>query len=270
MAELTEEWIDRTARAQLRLDAACPEEMERDYRIMLNPSPLSPPEGARLYPGTVPSFRFIVYESDAYLMVPEPLLEDLREAFGSRAPEWMLKVPNLRRLEDILVGAGYCIFEIQECFLPRAEAFFGENEDPSGMIVFDETEFLIRNLSPEEIREFAALGEDSFGKHAFPGSGTEQLAFGMVAGERCAGVCGAQRDGRFLWQLGVDVKEEFCGFGIATELIYHTAAEVLHRGFLPFYGSNPGHIVSKRAALSAGFRPAWTEVFAGFAPEGTL
>ncbi|MCR5329639.1 MAG: hypothetical protein K6E62_00425 [Lachnospiraceae bacterium] len=265
MNALTDEWIDSMARSQFRLDTACSEETERRFRVMLNRAPDKQPEGARIYLGTEPLFRFIVYGADAYLMAGAELFECIRESFGKRAPEWMLKARNLRTLDKILNKEGLCIYEIQECFLPRAEEFEEELAKKT-----ERVSDAVRPLFSDEIKKITGLnGENAaLGNHAFPGAGTDTLGFGFYNDKECLGVCGAERDGRYLWQIGVDVKEEYSGLGIATVLIREAAVEVLRRGFLPFYGTNPGHIVSMRAALSAGFRPAWTEVFACTSDKG--
>lgn len=65
-----------------------------------------------------------------------------------------------------------------------------------------------------------------------------------------------------MWQIGVDVLEEYRHQGIATALTSALALEILARGKVPFYCAAWSNIKSVRTAIKSGFRPAWIELTA--------
>ena len=76
------------------------------------------------------------------------------------------------------------------------------------------------------------------------------------------GMAGGSADGEYLWQIGINVREEYRGKGLAAELVRSLKDEMIRRGKIPFYGTSESHTVSQTVALKAGFVPAWTAVYA--------
>ena len=62
-------------------------------------------------------------------------------------------------------------------------------------------------------------------------------------------------------QIGVDVEEAYRGKGMAAELVRLLKEEILRRGEIPFYSVSQSHILSMNTAVSAGFLPAWSEIY---------
>ncbi len=75
------------------------------------------------------------------------------------------------------------------------------------------------------------------------------------------GVAAATADSDTLWQIGIDVRSDHRGEGLGAALTSSTAAAVLSRGRVPYYGTTIGNIASRRTALSAGFYPCWVSAF---------
>lgn len=71
------------------------------------------------------------------------------------------------------------------------------------------------------------------------------------------GVAGACADSQVLWQIGIDVKKEFRGQGLAACLVTRLANRILQRGIVPFYGTASSNIASQAVAHRCGFSPAW-------------
>ena len=88
---------------------------------------------------------------------------------------------------------------------------------------------------------------------------TTALAIGYGEG-RVVGVASATAEAPRLWQIGVDVAAEVRGRGLGTVLVAAVARHVLAAGRVPWYAVAPANVRSLRAALAAGFRPAWLEV----------
>jgi len=77
---------------------------------------------------------------------------------------------------------------------------------------------------------------------------------------RVVGVASAAAEAPRLWQIGIDVAAEARGNGLGTSLVAAVARHVLAAGRVPWYAVAPANVRSQRAALAAGFRPAWLEV----------
>lgn len=75
-------------------------------------------------------------------------------------------------------------------------------------------------------------------------------------------VAGADNYLEPLWQIGIDTVNEYRGQGLAKLLIQQLTKEILELDKIPYYTTWSGNIASMRAALAAGFHPAWVEYFA--------
>lgn len=78
---------------------------------------------------------------------------------------------------------------------------------------------------------------------------------------KLAGMAGVSADGKYLWQIGINVDKDYQGKGLAADLVSLLKEEILRRGKVPFYGTSESHTVSQTVALKAGFAPAWTEIY---------
>ena len=65
-----------------------------------------------------------------------------------------------------------------------------------------------------------------------------------------------------MWQIGVDVNEEYRNRNIASTITSRLALEVLKQDKVPFYCCAWSNIKSVRNAIKSGFKPAWVEVTA--------
>ena len=82
-----------------------------------------------------------------------------------------------------------------------------------------------------------------------------------VRRDAVAGVVAATADSDVLWQLGVDVKVGHRGKGLGRVLTSRVTEAVLQMGRVPYYGSPPDNVASRRTAQSVGFFPAWVSAF---------
>ena len=81
-------------------------------------------------------------------------------------------------------------------------------------------------------------------------------------GGRVVGMAGASADSDEMWQIGIDVVPDCRERGIGKALVGRVTAAVFDAGKLPYYGTSPSNLASRSLALSLGYVPAWTEVFA--------
>jgi GNAT superfamily N-acetyltransferase len=90
----------------------------------------------------------------------------------------------------------------------------------------------------------------------------DQLAAIAYRGQRVIGIAAASADSEALWQIGVDVVAEARGQGIGRAVVSEVTAAVLARGIVPFYGAAVSNLASRATALSLGYWPAWTALYA--------
>lgn len=60
-----------------------------------------------------------------------------------------------------------------------------------------------------------------------------------------------------MWQIGIDVLEDYRNKGIAKSLVSNLAIMIMERGIVPYYGMESSNIPSQAVANSSGFVPAW-------------
>ena len=81
------------------------------------------------------------------------------------------------------------------------------------------------------------------------------------AGE-VAGIAGASADSDELWQVGVEVAAAARGGGVGGALVRRLTEGILRAGKVPYYTATVSNIRSRAVAISAGYWPAWTELYA--------
>lgn len=94
------------------------------------------------------------------------------------------------------------------------------------------------------------------------GERRDVLAVAAFFGSKLAGIAGASNDSVRFWQIGVDVLPEFRKMGAANQMICVLTKEVLKSGAVPYYGTWWSNIASRRTAMSCGYYPVWSEMWA--------
>lgn len=194
-------------------------------------------------------FRAILFMGKAYLMVDESIYEGCEELFKDVSPDWFCKFPNLRILDTVLQEFGYEIADTHIYYLPDMDAPKIEESRP--VVWYDE-------------KEIAAMKEENPFHNALCYSPTQPdiIGVGAIADDgSIKGMAGASLDGMYVRQIGIDVKEEYRGEGLATYLTTLMKQKLLEKGTLPFYGTSESHSLSRSVAVKSGFLPAWCEIY---------
>lgn len=240
--------MERRIREQFRLDTNCPEEMERERIIMINPSRKL--EGGRTFADISTFFRAIIYRGELYLMCDEKIMDWAEENFSQTAPEWFCKFENLRKIDQKLQEYGYKIMDTHVYFDPDPEYVGYDFDCPYELEWLDRDQILEIKGNPFKN---ALMYQEGCPDHM-------AVAALNREGERIA-MAGVSTDGKHLWQIGIDVLKEYRGKGLAVYLTTLLKEKVLEIGKIPFYGTSESHAISRTVGIRAGFRPAWCEVY---------
>jgi hypothetical protein len=242
--------IWETARRQFCLDCNCEWEKEEEENKKTGQIFIAETRnhsGARICEGKDLFFRAIIYHGNAYIMADRKILGWAKDKFSACIPEWFCSYSNLRMIDEKLREFGRKIADTHLYFLPcrmeKTEPFFE-----------------VKWFEKEQIREMK--GKNSF-HHALGYSSTQPdvLAVAALIDGKIAAMAGASEDGKYMWQIGVDVLKEFRGRGLAVCLTSMIKQEILKREKIPFYGTSESHSISQNVAIRAGFRPAWAEIY---------
>lgn len=117
-----------------------------------------------------------------------------------------------------------------------------------------------------------------FGKEVLPLSGLKGFGNSLVFDEngfteakavyvakdhhRIIGVAGAAESMiNDVWEIGVDVREEYRNAGLGTHLVRKLTEELLAKNIVPFYSASVTNIGSQMVANRCGYIPCWVDTF---------
>lgn len=235
-----------TMMKQVYLDCNGKESYEIADKVFLAPSKILP--GSRIIDKMDPFFRVIVIMGKAYIMADESILGGCEELFKDSKPEWFFNFDNLRRIDYILHDYGREIVNTHIYYLP-AEGSLPEKEYGD--------EIWLNEKQIEAMREtnvcYRAL--------CYSPTQPDVIAVMLKDSDKIKGMAGASLDGKYVRQIGIDVKEGYEGKGIGVHLVKLLKQRLLEQNTLPFYGTCESHAISRTIAIRSGFMPAFSEFF---------
>ena len=231
---------------QIELDCNVKEASQLSSGIYLAPSKIL--KGARIIDKMDPFFRVVVFMGKAYVMADESILGGCEELFTGMKPEWFFEFSNLRTIDYILHEYGKEIVDTHIYYLPADEVPVVK---PKGdEIWLNETD--IENMRETNICHKALC---------YSPTQPDVIAVMQKDGEKIKGMAGASKDGKYAYQIGIDVLPGYEGQGIGVHLVTLLKQKLLEEGKVPFYGTNESHAISRTVAIKAGFMPAFSEFF---------
>ncbi len=225
-------------------------------------------EGARHYAGSDGFFNAIICLGQLFLTVDEQIYNWAVETFADASPEWFCSYDNLRKIDEKLRCYGRKIGDTHLYFLPSKglckEAAAGSRCDKVGaydtrwyhqqeLLAFRENNRFNRAIC------FSPTQPDALAVALLRESAEEGREYTQ---DEMAGMAGVSMDGKYLWQVGIDVDIECRGQGLATALVKELVSELYRQGVTVFYGTSESHNISQSVAYRAGFVPAFTSVYA--------
>lgn len=156
-------------------------------------------------------------------------------------------------------------------YVPDDGAFAGEVRACPGQNTFDDCtgdsielpDYEYKCLFYEDILSLRGLTgfENSL---AFDENGLTETKAVFVArdNQQLIGVAGAAESSmNGVWEVGIDVKEEYRKAGLGTCLVKKLTKELLMRNIIPFYSASTTNIGSQMVAARCGYIPCWVDTF---------
>lgn len=215
-------------------------------------SPSEVASEARNYLKKKPYCNFIYY-GQSLVAVADEEMQPFIEKYLSKHEESIYRcfdAPQITALNNELEKKGQCVAYIAESFLPDV-AYVPHLNTEIETKIFIEDEII--ELYDDK-RFTMALNYERAGKRV------DVIAIAAYMNGEIVGVAGATNDCKTMWQIGVDVSEDFRCQKIASTLTYLLSQEILKRGIIPFCTCAWSNLASKNALRKAGFKEAWIEL----------
>lgn len=74
-------------------------------------------------------------------------------------------------------------------------------------------------------------------------------------------IAGASTISEKIMEVGIDVKKEWRGHGLASLLVRNLTVEILERNIIPFYSASVTNLASQAVAIRSGYMPLWTDSY---------
>ncbi|MGL5352698.1 MAG: GNAT family N-acetyltransferase [Clostridium sp.] len=234
------------AKKQLSLDYSCNiTNFEEEKNTVVENIPF---EGRRIYDNDGCLLRILCIGGKSIISASPEFIPWCEEKLVNRSADWLFQYPTLRGIDNKLQELGHEIADIHHYYLPNGKI---EEVQPIRTIRWYEREEILQFEDDDRFEEAFAFDENH----------PDMIAVAALDGEKIIGMAGASADSETMWQIGIDVMNEYRGKGIAKNLVMLLKNEVLKRGKIPFYGTVESHLNSQKVAISSGFIPAWAELY---------
>ncbi|MCR4651595.1 MAG: hypothetical protein K5662_07535 [Lachnospiraceae bacterium] len=245
---------------QIALDCNTAEAEAVNENIFISPTKVL--KGSRRIDKLDPFFRVIIIMGKAYVMAEEELIPGFAELLKSDSADWFFNYGHLRKLDHILHEFDREIIDTHIYYLPDADARRIEADPEYRWLDRDE----ISAIKGKHDHRYALCYSPTQPDYvAVVDSGGMDVidSCGIFYPERIRGIAGASLDGEYTRQIGIDVSDAYRGKGIGVKLVTTLKQSIMEEGYLPFYGTNESHALSRMVGVRSGFLPAFSELFVG-------
>ena len=204
--------------------------------------------GRRLYDSDGCFLKVVCFGGRAIISTSQQMMPWCQEKLINSDSAWLFQYQNLRNIDEKLEEFGHEIADVHHYYLPNS------NTQEIGPITD------VKWYEHKDILQFE--NDNRFGEAlAFNENYPDMLAVAAFEGDNIMGMAGASADSKTMWQIGINILPQYRSRGIGTNLVILLKNEILKRGKIPFYGTVESHIRSQNIAVSAGFFPAWAELY---------
>jgi hypothetical protein len=194
-------------------------------------------------------FQMVTFGNNVVITANECIHEWLNEYIKNKTGHWLFEHSNLMAIDEKLKDYNKKLWQTHHMFLSYNE------------IIPKDINVKIEWFENENIYQF-------YDSKMFPNALCEKydpkrpdvLAVAAYDGNKIIGMAGCSADTPLLWQIGIDVNENYRGKGLGTYLVTILKNEIEKREKIPFYGTSLSNLHSWGIALNSGFSPAWIEI----------
>ena len=259
---VTRERVHEVAASTLAAESGCrPDDFSGDGVLLREIAP-EPPDDARLrrFPRFVHSLSITTMGGAVIVSATPSWMPWLREATRGAGPEDLFG-PRILGAVSERASRRSCSLHGPLLYGCAASRDWRAHEAPGGYGVRAGGADLLEALPGDDWPNAISPRASAQGR---------RIAVAAVATSRgeAAGVATATEDSDAMWQLGVDVAPRHRGRGVGAALVSRVTDSVLGMGRVPYYGTAPGNIASRRLARAAGFLPVWIAAFTTEASSG--
>ena len=242
---MTNEEIMRIAATQSAEDIGCKAgDFFKDENVVV---PFKLGENAKKYYMLPIGCNFISYGNNVVAAATKECQDIVNEYVDKFEFYHCFETPNMRWLNKRLEPLGLNVCFMAEYYLPDMK-LFKELPCQYEMRVLEQAD--LKNLYLPQWSN--ALCSDRKER--------DVLGVGAYDGEKLVGLAGCSADADEMWQIGVDVLQDYRRKGIASALTAKLGLEIMKRGKVPFYCTAWSNVRSVRNAVKSGFLPAWVEM----------
>jgi len=194
-------------------------------------------------------FQMATFGDNAVITADKCMYNWLKEYIKDKKGYWLFEHNNLLKIEEKLNEYNKKLSSTHHMFLSYKET------------APKEIDLKLKWFENEEIHPF-------YETKMFPNAlctkynpkRPDVLAVAACDKDKIIGMAGCSADTPLLWQVGIDVNENYRGKGIGTYLVTLLKNETEKRGKIPYYGTSLSNLYSWGIALNSGFVPAWIEI----------
>jgi RimJ/RimL family protein N-acetyltransferase len=205
--------------------------------------------GRRHYVNGTFFFQMATFGDNAVITADECMHDWLKEYTKNKTGHWLFEHNNLLKIDEKLNEYDKKLWQTHHMFLSYKE------------IIPKDIHLKTEWFENETIHQFydTKMFPNALCKKYDP-KRPDVLAVTAYDGDEIIGMAGCSADTPLLWQIGIDVDENYRGRGIGTYLVTLLKNEVEKREKIPFYGTSLSNLRSWGIALNSGFYPAWIEI----------
>jgi RimJ/RimL family protein N-acetyltransferase len=194
-------------------------------------------------------FQMVTFGDNAVITADERIHDWLKEYTKNKKGHWIFEHNNLMEIEKKLNEYNKKLWFTHHMFLSYKK------------IVPKSFDFKLKWFENEEIHQFyeTKIFPNALGKKYNP-KRPDVLAVAAYDEDKIIGMAGCSADTSLLWQIGIDVNENYRRKGIGTHLVTLIKNEIEKRNKIPFYGTSLSNLYSWHIALNSGFTPVWIEI----------
>jgi GNAT superfamily N-acetyltransferase len=242
----------QAARRVLAADLACPESALVEEGVCVTPFELRP--GRRGFPPPAKPMVILTMGAGVVVSCHPERVDWLRATLGGRSRDEIFSVSTMLELAAYVARDGQTLRGRANVFLCSPETFRAPVEPATAAIELIVGADVTRLYRHEGFGNALSYRPD----HPRP-----DVAAVVASREGVVlGIAGMSADSEVMWQIGIDVVPSARGAGLGRALVGRLTELAFRQGKIPYYSAAVSNIRSNALAVSLGYWPAWSEMYA--------